>query len=369
MTGSRPVRHRALPRNLHPGAWWLWGIGLATAASRTTNPLLLGLIITVAGVVVVLCRSDAPWAWGFRAYVYLGAFIVVVRIVFRMLLDGQHGDHVLFRLPEVPLPDAAAGIRIGGPVTLEGLLAAFYDGLRLATMLICIGAVNSLANPRRLLKSLPAALHEAGVAATVALSVAPQLVESGQRISRTRRLRGTSGKGRQLVKTVFVPLLTDALDRSLLLAAGMDARGYGRTTTLSRRERQRNATLVLLGLFGVVVGTYGVLDGTSPFWNGAPMLAAGLALSMAGFVLGGQRVQRSRYRPDPWRRPEWFVTAAGLGAAGFFVAASTVDVRALNPSTQPLEWPALSLLAVIGLAIAATPVWTAPAPPPDPQAT
>ena len=31
----------APPRWLHPGAWWLWALGLATAASRTTNPLLL----------------------------------------------------------------------------------------------------------------------------------------------------------------------------------------------------------------------------------------------------------------------------------------------------------------------------------------
>ena len=39
-----------LPRALHPGAWWLWALGLATAASRTTNPLLLALIIAVVGV-------------------------------------------------------------------------------------------------------------------------------------------------------------------------------------------------------------------------------------------------------------------------------------------------------------------------------
>ena len=40
---------RALPRWTHPGAWWVWALGLATAASRTTNPLLLGLIVAVAG--------------------------------------------------------------------------------------------------------------------------------------------------------------------------------------------------------------------------------------------------------------------------------------------------------------------------------
>ena len=37
-----PPTHRiGFPRNLHPGAWWLWAIGLAAAASRTQNPLPL----------------------------------------------------------------------------------------------------------------------------------------------------------------------------------------------------------------------------------------------------------------------------------------------------------------------------------------
>ncbi len=51
-------------RRLHPGAWWLWALGLATAASRTTNPLLLLLIIAVASLVVAVHRSDTVWARG-----------------------------------------------------------------------------------------------------------------------------------------------------------------------------------------------------------------------------------------------------------------------------------------------------------------
>ena len=89
---------------------------------------------------------------------------------------------MLFTLPELALPEAAAGIRIGGPVSLEGMLAALYDGLRLATLLICVGAANVLANPKRLLKLVPGALHEFAVAVTVALTFAPQLVESAQRV-------------------------------------------------------------------------------------------------------------------------------------------------------------------------------------------
>ena len=109
----------------------------------------------------------------------------MIRVGLRVLLDGQYGETVLFRLPEIPLPEAAAGIRLGGPVALEGVLGAFYEGLRLATLLLCFGAANVLANAKRLLKSTPSALHEIGVAVTVALTIAPQLIESAQRV-RTR---------------------------------------------------------------------------------------------------------------------------------------------------------------------------------------
>ena len=37
-----------LPRDLHPVAWWLWAIGLAVAASLTTNPYLLLLLVGTA---------------------------------------------------------------------------------------------------------------------------------------------------------------------------------------------------------------------------------------------------------------------------------------------------------------------------------
>ena len=44
------------------------------------------------------------------------------------------------------------------------------DGGQLAVMLCCVGAANALASPRRLLKSLPGALYEMGVACVVALT-------------------------------------------------------------------------------------------------------------------------------------------------------------------------------------------------------
>jgi energy-coupling factor transport system permease protein len=150
-------------RWLHPGAWWAWALGLAAAASRTTNPLLLALLVLVAGVVVHARRPDAPWGRSFSFFLRLGVVIIVVRVGVQVLFGAAIGTTPLFHLPGFGLPTWLAGVRIGGDVTFESILMAFYDGLRLATILVCVGAANSLASPTRLLKSVPAALYELGV--------------------------------------------------------------------------------------------------------------------------------------------------------------------------------------------------------------
>ncbi|WP_210408166.1 CbiQ family ECF transporter T component [Allokutzneria sp. NRRL B-24872] len=352
-----------MPRTLHPGAWWLWALGLATAASRTTNPLLLALILAVAGFVVANRRGDAPWALAFRMYVLLGAVIVFSRVVFRIIFGGGQGEIVLFTLPQIPLPEWAAGIRLFGPVAAEQLLGGFYDGLRLATMVVCLGAANALANPKRMLKAVPSALYEIGAAVVVALSVAPQLIESVLRVRRARRLRGGAQKGMKALRAIVIPVLTDALDRSLALAAAMDSRGYGRTGTRQRGPRLLTGFLVIGGLAGICVGVYGLLDGTAPRYLGGPVLAGGLALAIAGFVLGGRRVPRTVYRPDRWRAPELLVAACGIGTAAVLFITSQVDAANLYPSLNPLAWPEFAALPALGVLLGAAPAVLAPPPP------
>ncbi len=214
VTGPRPAR------DLHPGAWWLWAMGLAAAATVTTNPLLLLMIVGIAGVTVSLRRSDHPWSKSFRLYLFFGLVIVVVRVVFRVLLGGGYGTVVLLDLPEIPLPGWVAGIQLLGPMTLESLLAGLYDGMRLATIVICVGAANALANPKRLLKSMPPALYEIGTAVVVAVALLPQLADSLRRVRAARQLRGVPGGRVGKLRGIVVPVMEDALERSMSLAAG-----------------------------------------------------------------------------------------------------------------------------------------------------
>jgi energy-coupling factor transport system permease protein len=358
-----------LARQLHPVAWWLWAIGLATAASRTTNPLLLALIVAAVCVVVANRRGEAVWAFAFRYYLIAGAAIVVLRVVFRIGFGGGSGEHILFRLPEIPLPDVAAGIRLFGPVAAEQVLGGLYDGLRLATMLICLGAANALANPKRMLRAVPAALYEIGTAVVVALSMAPQLVESALRVRRARRLRGGRERGIRAVRRIAIPVLVDAMDRSLLLAAAMDSRGYGRRGDLSHGARRVSAGLVLGGLIGVCVGVYGLLDGTAPRALGLPILAGGAVIAVLGLALAARRVRRSVYRPDRWRPAEILVAACGVATAVVFFGSAGVDPTDLYPSLSPLSWPQLPLLATAGVLIGLLPAWVAPPPQREPGPT
>ena len=151
---------------MHPWAWWAWAVGLAIAASSTTNPLLLALITAALLAVVALRRGHAPWAASLSAYLWLAGFIVVMRLGFQVAIGIPFGSTVLFTLPQLPLPDWAAGIRLGGPVTAESMTFALYEAVRLVVMLLCVGAANSLANPRRALRSVPAALYEASAEST-----------------------------------------------------------------------------------------------------------------------------------------------------------------------------------------------------------
>ncbi|KFF95407.1 cobalt ABC transporter permease [Streptomyces scabiei] len=348
---------------MHPLAWWLWALGLATAASRTTNPLLLCLLVAVAGYVVATHRTDAPWARSYAAFVKLGLAVLLVRLVFAVVLGSPiPGTHTLFELPEVPLPDWSQGIRLGGRVTAEGFLFALYDGLRLATLLICVGASNALANPARLLKSLPGALYEAGVAVVVAMTFAPHLVADVQRLRAARRLRGRPDRGVRGLLHVGLPVLEGALERSVALAAAMDSRGYGRTAQVPAPVRRTTAALTLGGLLGVCAGTYGVLTAEGGTY-GLPVLLTGLAAALTGLRLGGRRSPRTRYRPDVWGVRAWLVAGSGIAVAVLLIVLAAYDSAALHPTVVPLTSPDLPLRPAAAILLGLLPAFVVPAPP------
>lgn len=350
---------------VQPLAWWAWAVGVAAFASQTTNPWLNSIAIAVTILVTYARRGNHPWAAAFKLYLIAGAVIVVVRLLFRILLGSAPGGNVLVDLPQIPLPDWVLGITLLGPVTSESLLFGLYDGLRLAAIVIAVGAANALANPKRLLRSLPPALYELGTALVVALTVLPQLADSLTRVRRAQLLRAGDTRKVGRLRRVVVPVLEDALERSMALAAGMDTRGYGRTGGASTRERRITGALMLVGLFSLCVGAYALLDPT--LMNGTlavVVVIGGLGICVLALFVAGGRVARTVYRPQPWRGHDRGLVALGLvvGAAGWWVAHhDKVVAHPLTYEAPQLSLNGLAAVLIPLLALALVPPPAAPA--------
>lgn len=350
-------------RALHPVAWWVWALGGVVAASRTTNPLILALLLTATTFVVVARAPGRSELKLFGWYLVAGLVIICIRMFFAMFVGVNVNGTTLFTLPSLELPEWTMGLRLGGAVTVESLLSAFVDGLRLATLIVVLGAANCLTDPRRMLRVVPGALYELGTAVVVALTIAPQLVASGVKIRRAQRLRlssASNGRAPRLLRGLVIPVLEDSLDRSLALASSMDARGYGRWGATRVGYQRVTSILILFALFGVCVGAYGVLDPTGPAWLGLPMLFSGAVLAVVGVLLGRSRSRPTVYRPDPWLWAEWLVSASGVGAAVLMFIASQVDPVNMYFSVYPLTWPGLPVLALVAVALIIIPAIAAP---------
>ncbi|MEA4943874.1 MAG: energy-coupling factor transporter transmembrane component T [Propionicimonas sp.] len=354
----RRYRH---PRQLHPGAWWLWAIGMAVACTSTTNPVLLALMVALVSLVVVVRRPDAPWAMSFGMYLWLGLFILIVRTGFRIVFSGD-GPTVLFTIPFPQPPDwiADQGGRLFGPVSAEALLSGLYDGVRLAAMVICVGAANSLANAKRMLAAVPPAFYELGTVIVVAVSVFPQLAESVRRVTRARQLRADGSSRRHWLRQVMMPVFVDALDRSILLAASMDSRGYGRRTVQSVAFRRVTSGLLVLAVLLLCVAAYALFDPASFGGLGRQLLVGALAAAAAAMFLAGRRSQHTRYRPDRWHLAETLVAACGVATAAGFRQLVVSEPETLYPSIFPLEWPVVTVPALLLCLVGALPVLLAP---------
>ncbi|HVU74920.1 MAG TPA: energy-coupling factor transporter transmembrane protein EcfT [Mycobacteriales bacterium] len=345
-------------REVHPAAWWLWSLGLALLASRTTNMLLVALILAMTTFVALSCRRPSPWSSAYLVFVKIGIAAVVLRVTLTALAGAPIGTHVLVTLPQAHLPHVFAGTRIGGPITAEELALSAEEGVRLLAMLACVGVANVVTTPSRLVKSMPAALYEAGLAVTVAVSIAPQTVAQLRRVRAARRLRGRPTRGLAGVRGLGVPVLEGALASSLALAAAMDSRGYGRRVPVRRGRRVIASTAALGGIVVVGAGTYGITGG-GPRWFGWPLLSAGAVLLVTGLLLGGARSPRTRYRAD-----RWDVRASALAALGVLavIATTASDGDPLLTPGDPLAVPNLPWLPAAAVLVAALAAFLDPAP-------
>ena len=290
------------------GVWWVWALGLAAAATHSPPTSLV--LLTIVAVATWSCwgrRSGSPSGSTFHLYVIVAIVIVVMRVLFRVLLEGGlGGGHVLLDLPEIPLPDWVLGLHLLGPVTLESVLAG--RALRRAAvrhrgLVICVGAANALANPKRLLRSVPGRAargrHRAGRGRHHA---AGKLVDSGRGVGGSPGAAGGGHPGApDGCAATWCPHTRAPLSGRCRLAA---SDGHPRLRPVGRRvaarERRLTGALMLVGLLRRLRRRLRRPRPHRPAAAGhADAGCWASAAAVAGLVTAGRRVGRSHLPARP----------------------------------------------------------------------
>ncbi|MFM6980576.1 MAG: energy-coupling factor transporter transmembrane component T [Micrococcales bacterium] len=263
-------------------------------ATLTGSPLYLAAAIAFSLLAMSLFRDKSLRARSLGFYIALASSVVLIRVTFRILFNQPDlSQKTVFDFPRISIANLFS---ILGPVSDLSLHAAAIDGLRLAAIILAIGMANTIANPRKLLRSTPGALYEIATAAAVAINLAPQLVESLHRVRRARSLRSKT-KGFKAFRTIVIPVLEDAIDRSLSLAASMDARGFGRQEPQSKVQALTTRSITIAAILLLAIGSFTLL--ASNFQTLAWVsIGLGMSLLVVTFKLQSKRQLRTFYRPE-----------------------------------------------------------------------
>ena len=310
---------------LIPTTWWALGTSLALDASLVTKPWLLLVLIAVSFIMLIAFTPSERRATSLKLYGFLSASVLLIRLLFRVIFNqAMVGDSVALHLPTVSLLLGGQTLHFLGAVSWLNLTAAFTDGLRLCAIIMGFGLANSIANPRKLLRSTPSALYEVATAAAVAINLAPQFAISLKRISKARQLRGQA-KGFQSFTSIVVPLLEDTVQRSLDLAASMDARGFGRRGKQSALVSNTSRLTSMFGLVAMAIAVYLLLASDSPIWVAVLLVLVAIIAFVITIRIAGSASTRSRLKLETRTWRDYLALAATLALLLLLAAVRVPD--------------------------------------------
>ena len=337
----------------HTWTWVIWLVAAAVPAFTMRNPFYLALLLGTAWIIYTTLGRATPIGSSWGSFVKLGIFLFALAIPFNAL-SIHIGQIVLFRLPESwPI--------IGGPVTLEAIIAGAVSGLSLLTILVVFAAFNAVVDHYQLLRATPSFLFQAGVVISIAITFVPQMVLSAREIRQAQRIRGHRFRGLRDLLPLVLPLLANSLERSIQLAETMEARGFGTAVNPPTRRR------AVLGQVGLLAALVAVLVGLALLaflqqgrvW-GWLLFGTGVTGMLAFFGLHGRQVQRTRYRRPTWHTRDTVVVMASIISLGIVIGVrmaapetltySPYPPNSLLPSFDPIAGAALLLLTAPAIA-------------------
>jgi energy-coupling factor transport system permease protein len=291
-------------------AWCGWLLAGLVSLSLTRNPtylLIIFLSITLVSTVLVQ-RTGARR--GFFSPLHFLGFISLTASIFNAL-TSHFGKTILFTIPgQIPL--------ISGAVTLEALIYGAINGLVLSGLFVVFMVFNQALPARALIRLIPRAFSSLAVVISIAVTFIPATRRQLDLIREAQAVRGHRVRGVRDALPLFMPLLVGGLERAFRLAEAMTARGFsGQGETPAYASRGRFA--MLAGLLLILAGWLQKLTTGNQVFAGI-LMAAGVVLILAVFVLISSHSVHTTYRTEIWSARDGIVLAgAALVLAVFLI--------------------------------------------------
>ena len=336
---------------MHTGTWIAWVTLVTVVALATTNPLYLAILLLCIVLVAVLAPRTETAATSFKVMLIFGCSMLVIS-VFIATINGNYGDHILFTMPGPEVPGWLGGLRLGGPVSAEGLVAASVRGMAILSIFLAFGVFNGAVSPHRVLRTTPGALFHASLVLTVGLALLPASIEDLRRIREMRALRGARGGMRDL-PALIVPAVINGLERSMRLAEAMEARGYAASALPPARARLSAAASAPLLVAAAWLWFY---SGGQWKYAGATCAFFG-ALGLLWWVWEARQVhQTTSFSADPLPARERIAVVASCAVSVCVISFRTAGMGAFayNPFAG-LPAPGFAIWGALGVASCAWP--------------
>jgi energy-coupling factor transport system permease protein len=316
------------PLLVHPITWVVWLGAVLVAASTTRNPLYLTLMLICVIIVVTVMRSYVPDQTTPLPIspVQFALFVTISTTLFNGLTTHM-GKTVLFSLPAfLPL--------LGGNITLEALLYGFTNGLIISCLFAAFTVLHLVLPIRSIIRFIPRAFAPLAVVISIAVTFVPTTLRQFRQIREAQAVRGHRVRGLRDWLPLLLPLLVGGLERALMLAEAMTARGFASSTSQEHRVSLR--VVVVVGLTALLAGWLMRLVWGYALVGGGGMLVGG-GLILGGVWAAGRNHPATVYRRERW---QWWdgvvLTGAIVVLAVFLTLVPGIDRKVLYYMPYPL---------------------------------
>ncbi|MBN1536962.1 MAG: energy-coupling factor transporter transmembrane protein EcfT [Anaerolineales bacterium] len=304
--------------------WIIWLITILAALSATRNPLHILIILLTLGVMSRLAKKDQK-----DTLVPFSIFPFFLILVFTAsafnALTSHFGSTIFFTIPgEIPL--------ISGSVTLEAVIYGATNGFVLSGIFFSFTIFNQSLSVKTIIRMIPKAFYPLALIISIAINFLPAIKRRLEEIRQAQAIRGHQLHHIKDYISLFMPLLIDSLERSMLLAEAMTARGF--IPHSQQQSSLKSRLIIFSGLLVFVSGWLIQLINGNNYALGISL--AGVAIIIFWFWWISKNIPQSVYKREEWHVQDWVVSGIVLSALClYFVPLPFTNLEILSYDPYP----------------------------------